>query len=239
MMKPAAKSNARSRTLRAAIVLAGSAVGLTALIGVLHLPIAAPLLRTIFPGSICPVTRGTPEQIDRAHALGAAAIRRSASAPAPAQPALGFALEKTRRSELDAWAALHGASCTAIGGNDNLQRCTGVRPAAIGQPGDLGSPEEVTFEFRSTGELVDVQTMRRHLSSAQAAHTVRSLEADAVATLGPPTTEAGQPTDGHLGRSFMSTYVAVHTFSDYRATISATNLADTGVMVREEYLSVR
>jgi len=42
-----------------------------------------------------------------------------------------------------------------------------------------------------------------------------------------------------LSQGLLATYVAVHTFTDYRATVSATNLAHTGVMVREEYLSAR
>ena len=37
----------------------------------------------------------------------------------------------------------------------------------------------------------------------------------------------------------LATYGAEHRFADYRATVSATNLAETGVMVREEYLSAR
>ncbi len=49
----------------------------------------------------------------------------------------------------------------------------------------------------------------------------------------------GEPTSSHLGRAFLSSYVAVHGFRDYRATVSATNLASTGVMVREEYVSAR
>src|SRR4051812_26279468 len=43
-----------------------AAFALTGAVGALHLPFAAPLLRQIFPGSVCPVMRGTPEQIDRA-----------------------------------------------------------------------------------------------------------------------------------------------------------------------------
>src|SRR5690242_20242589 len=39
---------------------------LTGLVGLMHLPAAAPLVRRILPASVCPLTRGTPEQIDRA-----------------------------------------------------------------------------------------------------------------------------------------------------------------------------
>jgi hypothetical protein len=211
----------------------------TAIVGVLHLPFAAPLLRKVLPGSVCPLVKGTPEQIDRAHALGAAAIRTAAGTPAPARPALGFRLDTTRKQDVAAWAATHGVSCGKIAGNENLQKCTGVPATALGQPSDVGSLEEVTFEFQANGQLVNVQTLRRHLTPAQAAHTVGELERVAAVSLGQPSSRGGQPTAAHLSHSFLATYVAVHAFTDYRATVSATNLTPTGVMVREEYLSAR
>jgi hypothetical protein len=225
--------------MRFGVGAAGSLLLVTGLIGALHLPFAAPLLRKIFPNAVCPVMRGTPAQIDRAHAIGAAAIRRSASTPAPTRLALGFQLDQTRKSELDAWAARNKVSCKAIGGNDNLQRCSNVPPEAIQETTDLGALEEVTFEFKSSGELTNVQTLRRHLSPAQAAHAADQLERSVAAALGAPSTTGGKPTVAHLSHGLLSTYVAVHAFTDYRATVSATNLAPTGMMVREEYLSAR
>ena len=227
------------RWLRPAIRLSAVMAGLTGIVGVLHFPFAAPLLRKIFPGSVCPITRGTPAQIDRAHALGAAAIRNAARAPAPARPALGFQLNQTRKGDLDTWAARHGVSCGSIAGNENLQRCTAVSAAAVGQPSDLGPLEEVTFEFESNGHLVNVQTLRRHLTPEQAARAAGALEGRAAAALGAPSSFGGEATVAHLARRFLATYVAVHSFTDYRATVSATNLANTGMMVREEYLSAR
>jgi hypothetical protein len=225
--------------MRFGVGAGGSLLLVTGLIGALHFPFAAPLLRKIFPGAVCPVMRGTPAQIDRAHAIGAAAIRRDASSPAPTRPALGFQLDRTRKSDLDAWAAKNQVSCRAIAGNENLQRCSNVPPAAVGEADDLGALEEVTFEFKSSGELTNVQTLRRHLSAARAARAVAELEHSVGAELGAPSTVGGEPTVAHLSRGLLATYVAVHVFTDYRATVSATNLAPTGMMVREEYLSAR
>ncbi|HTA19274.1 MAG TPA: hypothetical protein VK989_08275 [Polyangia bacterium] len=221
------------------MIAAGSLVGLTGLVGVLHMPFAAPLLRQIMPGGICPIMRGTPEQIDRAHAVAATAIRASASTPAPVRPALGFTLDKSTRADLDAWAKRNDVSCKSIAGNETLRRCTDIPASAVGEPEALGALEEATFEFKSSGQLVNVQTMRRHLSGAQAALAAGTLEQAAVAGLGAPSTSAGTPTAAHLSSGQLATFVATHVFTDYRATISATNLAPTGVMVREEYLSVR
>ncbi len=233
------RSGLRPRLVRYGLRATAIGVVLTGLVGVLHMPFAAPLLRKISPGSFCPIMKGTPAQIDRGHAIAAAEIRKSAQTPAPARPALGFQLDVSRRSDLDLWAKNHGVTCTSIGGNDNLRRCTDVPAAAVGQPDDLGPLEEATFELQSTGELVNVQTLRRHLTAEQAAHAVRELERSVSAAVGAPTSLAGAPTAEHLAHGLLSSYVATHTFTDYRATISSTNLAQTGMMVREEYLSTR
>lgn len=220
--------------------IGGLAAGaaLTGAVGLLHLPVAAPLLRAISPASLCPVTRGTPAQIDRGHAIAAASIRATAQTPAPARPALGFALNRTLRADVMTWAAKHEVSCASISGNANLQKCTRVPAEAVGQPASLGALEEITFEFQTTGELVNVQTLRRHLSPRAAALAASHLEGNVAAIVGAPETVGGEATAEHLSNGALSSYVAVHPFTDYRATISATNLAGTGVMVREEYLSV-
>jgi hypothetical protein len=232
-------SPGRSRLTRFVVLALGSGLLLTALVGVLHLPFAAPLLRKISPASLCPITRGSPEQIDRAHAIGAASIRASATTSAPSRPALGFMLDQATRSDVDAWAARHGVSCENIGGNANLRRCLDVPSVAVGEPAGFGTIEEVTFELHGTGELVSVETMRRHLSPALAAACASELERSAAGALGAPSTSAGEAAASHLGRGFLSSYVAEHAFTDYRATVTATNLGDTGVMVREQYLSAR
>jgi hypothetical protein len=232
------KARRRRRGLRLALGTGGLALLLTSLIGVLHLPFAAPIAARIFP-SACPVRRGTPEQIDRAHALGTAALRSAGTSRAPVRPALVFRLDETRRSDVESWAGRHGISCDSIGGNGNLQRCSKVPAPAVGQADDLGMLEEVTFEFQTSGELVNLQTLRRRLSPVHAARAVGSLAARAAAALGPPSSSGGEPTAAHLSRGFLASYVAVHAFADYRATVSATNLAPTGIMVREEYFSAR
>lgn len=228
-----------ARWVRIGARVAAGSLLLTGLIGALHMPFAAPLLRAISPSFVCPIQRGTPEQIDRGHALGAAAIRISATTSAPHRPALGFELDESTHDDIKAWAARYGVACASIGGNDNLQKCTDVPAAAVGEAASLGPLEEITFEFQSTGTLVNVQTLRRHLAPADAARIVGELEHGLAPALGAPTTVGGEATTAHLGARFLRSYVAEHAFTDYRATVSATNLAPTGVMVREEYLSAR
>lgn len=227
------------RLLRAALRVGAAALLLVGVVGLLHMPFAAPLLRRISPASLCPVTRGTPEQIDRSHAIGAAAIRASTTTSAPSRPALGFDLDRSTRADLDAWAQRHGIACASIGGNANLQRCGEVPAHAVGAPASSGALEEVSFELRSTGVLVNVETLRRRLTPEQAVAIVAERERAVIAAVGPPSNVGGDATVAHLSHGYLSSYVAEHTFADYRATVSATNMASGGMMVREQYLSVR
>lgn len=231
-------TNRLGRFGRVLVGTGAAAVLLTALVGVLHMPFAKALLRRLSPASLCPVTHGSAAQIDRAHAIGAAAIRASASRRAPSRPALGFVLEKTTRAELDAWAKLHGLSCGDINGNPTLRRCNDVPAAALGEPESDGPVEEVAFELRGTGALVSVQTLRRGMDPARSADVARGLERSAASALGAPTKSCGEPTTAHLAHGFLASYEAEHAFQDYRATISATSMGKRGIMVREQYLSV-
>ena len=205
-------------------------LGATLAIGLLHLPVAAPLLSAISPSAVCPLTRGTAAQIDRAHDLGAANLRGASAMTAPARPALGFRLDAP--VDLASWAKTHRVTCASVGENATLQRCVDVLA-------DDGSTiDEVTFETRATGELVNVQTMRRGLSPETAAALATRLEDRAARELGAPTKLGGEATAAHFARGKLATYIAEHAFHDYRATISATSFGERGTMVREQYLSV-
>lgn len=216
--------------VRKAAYFGVGAVVATLAIGLLHLPVAAPLLRAISPAAVCPLTRGTAAQIDRAHDLGAAQLRAANGTTAPARPALGFRLDAP--VDIASWAKARNVTCASVGGNATLQRCTDV-------PADDGATiDEVIFELRTTGELVNVQTMRRGLSPETAAALATRLEDRAARELGAPTKLGGEATAAHFSHGSLATFVAEHAFHDYRATISATSFGDRGTMVREQYLSV-
>lgn len=215
----------------------------TSVVGALHMPFAAPLLRRVSPAAVCPVQRGTPEQVDRAHTLSAAAKAKTTTA-APARFAMGFELDRTTRRDVAAWGEKNRLSCSKLAGNESLIRCVDVPVSAFEASSaaaveGVGAYEDVSFVFRSTGELVNVQARRRHLSADAASKLAASLSLRAEHALGAPTTVGGDPTAAHLSRGALSTYVAEFAFSDYEATVAATNLPPHGVMVREQYISLR
>ena len=94
------------------------------------------------------------------------------------------------------------------------------------------------FELSSGGTLVNVQTLRRGLAPSRAAEVAGLLEGETVRALGAPTSTSGAATEAHLRSGLLHSYVAEHVFTDYRATIVATDLGKSGVMVREQYLSL-
>ena len=228
---------------RLAYAMAGAAA-FTGLVGILHLPFAAPLLRKISPAALCPIQRGTPDQVDRAHAIAAAGKTNAGATAAPVRFALGFELDRTTRGDVTAWGEKNAISCSQIAGNETLMRCTDVPLAALAGSSpsavdDVRTYEEVTFAFRSTGELVNVQARRRHLSADAASKLAGSIAARTEKALGRPSTVGGEPTAAHLSRGALSTFVAQYAFSDYEASVAATNLPPYGVMVREQYISLR
>ena len=79
--------------------LTGAAViaFLIAAVGVLHTPVGRPLLAKLGVG--CPITKATPEQIDHARTIPAAAYLGKARAPA--RPALGFTFEGTTLADVE------------------------------------------------------------------------------------------------------------------------------------------
>lgn len=229
---------------RLAYTATGAIALFTCVVGALHMPFAGSLLRKLSPAALCPVQRGTPEQVDRAHAISAAAKANANGAPAPTRFALGFELDRTTRRDVVAWGEKNALSCSKFAGNESVMRCVDVpvkafEDSSVVSIDGVGPYEEVSFVFRSTGELVNVQARRRHLPAAAASKLAESMSVRAEHAFGRPTSVGGEPTEAHLSRGVLSTFVAEYAFSDYEATVAATNLSPHGVMVREQYISLR
>lgn len=211
----------------------GVGIALTLLAGVLHMPLARPWLAKL--GIACPVRAGTPEQVDRARAFGAARFEGKASAPA--RPALGFVFEKTTLAEINAWAQKHGVTCEKIAKTDTLRSCANVPAAAIGEPDWFGPAEEVAFELRADRTLASVSTMRRRLGLGDANAITREIGSRLGADLSTAHVRGGENAPAHFAKGPLQAYKEEWTFADYGATLGEVRLGDTGMMVREHYLS--
>jgi len=195
------------------------------LIGVLHMPIARPVLALI--GFGCPV-RATPEAVEAARLTSARAARGTVASPD--RPALGFVLDTTTRADVDTWVAAHHLDCTESQAGSVL-RCDRVPAEVLGTPLD-----DLSFAFApKTLRLVTVSTLRNQLDAASAASAMNDITGSLGARLGPGRA-VGQPTAIYLAGGELRTALVEYRYSDYIANVSATNLGGR-VAVREHYMS--
>jgi hypothetical protein len=208
--------------------LGGAALCGTALIGLLHMPAARPLLAWL---GACPV-RATPMATVRARERALIGLRGTGTAPA--RPALGFTLDTMTLADVRAWAAGHRLACAASM-QDTLLKCDGVPAAAI--PGATGPVDEVAFGFRaSDGRLASVTTITVGLAASAASARVTATAASLSAAIGAGPTASRLPSDAS---DAIGPRLVAYRFSDYIAGVSAMPMTGRGVVVREYYTSAR
>lgn len=222
-----------SRRLKRMLKGAAVVAFLVAVIGVLHTPAARPLLAKLGVG--CPITKATPEQIDHARTIPAAAYLGKGRAPA--RPLLGFTFEKTTLADVEAWAAHNGVVCEKINGNETLRSCQDVPASALGEPADFVRAEAVDFEFRASGTLAVLTVLRRGLTVDQANSMAAAVSRRLRDALGAPQRAAGENTRAHFAKGPLQAFQEEYEFGDYGATLTETRLGGTGVLLREHYFS--
>jgi hypothetical protein len=202
-------------------------------VGLLHTSVGRPVLAKL--GIACPLTKATPQQIDHARTIPAAAFAGMSNAPA--RPALGFAFEKTTMDEIEAWAKANHIDCAPINGNETLRACKNVKASTLGEPPDFAPAEEVAFEFRASHTLAVVSVLRRNLSVEQANAMTAAASNRLRAALGAPQRVVGENTAAHFAKGPLQAYQEEYQFGDYAATLTETRLGTTGVLFREQFFS--
>lgn len=220
---------------RKSLAAAGSfLVVATALIGWMHMPSARPLLAKL--GVHCPADAATLSDVDALHRAGVAGLRGTAQAPA--RPALaGLALDATTEAEAGRWAAAHGASCDAIERGYRFLRCRGIDAQALGLAGPAVS--ELWLSFGGDGKLLGVDVYRRGMDAAQLAASWSGAVDSLRERLGAPTLAFGDASPQALSSAPLQTARVQYRYADYIATLTASHLPDTGLALREQYLSAR
>jgi hypothetical protein len=187
-------------------------------------------------GVPCPVRSVTAEQVDLARRAGLATLR--GSRPAPARPTVaGLRLDATTEAEAGAvLARAHGRCEVQVRGYRHL-RCRGVDAAALGLAGPPVS--EMWLSFGRAGRLVAVDVYRRGMRPDDE----RTVWSDAAgrlrAALGEPGLVLGDPAPAALAAAPIGTARVQYRYADYVATVTAAHLPQTGLSVREQYLSAR
>jgi hypothetical protein len=163
-------------------------------IGLAHAPFARPLLLSL---GGCPMAgaRMTPRESETARFMALGEAR--GEGPAPARPALGFALDSTTAADVHAWA--HGARVDCDDVRVGLVRCAHVPPAALGLPARDGAIDELSLEFDEHAHLVNMTTLRAHLSAGDAANAANAIISTLADRLGPAGKKSGDFDAARLG----------------------------------------
>ena len=222
---------ARAKLLRVSLYVASGLAVLTLLIGLLHTPLGRPLLARLGVG--CPV-QASPEDTERARLESARATQGTEASPA--QPALGFVLDKMTSKDVLAWADQNHVECREQRAG-SLIDCKDVPESALGGRAG-GSVDELQLAFSpSTKRLVNIATTQYGLEAndavAQMSATVKRLQEQ----LGNPSRELGQRSASYLDSAPYKTALVRYRFSDYQADVTATHLPGKGMMLREHYMS--
>ncbi|MEJ7601382.1 MAG: hypothetical protein WKG01_25995 [Kofleriaceae bacterium] len=154
--------------------------------------------------------------------FGAAPRLATRSAPTTPRPALGFTLDVTTRSEIDAWAQARGVTCQARRGGGVLE-CE--QRAALAT---------TTLWFRFAGTtLAGIQTSRRTTADGVAT-AFAETEAALTTVLGDPSRRQGDPAASALARGALRQAMVEYRAPAYRAVVRATNMGD-GFVLTESY----
>jgi hypothetical protein len=222
-----------SRRKRLAVRTAATLGGTVAFIGALHAPFARGLLMRI---GGCPTASAhmTSVEMDSARRVAVASDR--ATEAASTRPALGFTLDTTSESDVRAWAAREHASCEDV--HPGLMKCADVPARALGRAEVEGTIDELALGFDRRGRLVNLTTLRSHLSPDQASRSAKDIATSLYGSLGVATRSAGSFTTEHLQKPGAASLGSLsYRYRDYVADVTALNLPSEGLALREHYMS--
>jgi hypothetical protein len=110
--------------------------------------------------------------------------------------------------------------------------------AAERKGGDEDVPvRDAFFRFDPRGVLVGVDLMRDGTNGEKAAAVLATITAQISREAGPPSTVQGTASSAHLA-GYLNRAGSEFRFANYAADVSATNLGEQGVVVREQYRSI-
>jgi hypothetical protein len=189
--------------------------------------------RALF-GEKCP-WEGAPPSAERLESFRVkSAANLKGTARAPARPAFGFVLDSSTKADVTAWGARVGATCREeIAGAALRCESTG---RAIGADSEL-PVKDAFFRFDPRGVLVGVDLMRDGTNGDKAAAVLTTITAQIAREAGPPSTVQGTASSAHLA-GYLNRAGSEFRFADYAADVSATNMGEQGVVVREQYRSI-
>jgi hypothetical protein len=219
-------SNTWKRTLFGGVA---AVIAFSGFVGFAHTNVGRPLLAWLSGAPGCPVSLegGDASTVE---AFRIAQLKRAVgSESARSHPALGFELGRTDRESVSSWARAQGATCKSLR-EESVLRCTGFAKRA----GDALAIEDAHLQFDARGVLVAVDVYRTRSSADDAIAVVQQRAKALDSAVGPRTRDRTHAANQLQTQPF--TRVAVsYEYRQYVAELSATNLAERGIRVRERY----
>jgi hypothetical protein len=182
-------------------------------------------------GGSCPFAKpADPAKLEELRQRSAASLRGASLSPA--RPALGFALETATKEDVRAWGTRAGATCS----DDLAGAAIRCENAAME---DGARAADAFFRFDPRGRLVAVDVMREPLTADAASALFEKLVAARGRELGAPSARHGSASPETLASGRLMRADAEFHFADYAADVSVTNFGEDGIVVREQYRSLR
>jgi hypothetical protein len=189
--------------------------------------------RALF-GEKCP-WEGAPPSAERLESFRVKnAANLKGTTRAPARPAFGFVLDQSTKADVTAWGTRVGATCREEIAGAALRCESADRP--IGAENEV-PVKDAFFRFDPRGVLVGVDLMRDGTNGEKAAAVLTTITAQIARAAGPPSTVQGTASSAHLA-GYLNRAGSEFRFADYAADVSATNMGEQGVVVREQYRSI-
>ena len=224
----------KSILVRCVAFATGSTVAVVAFIGVLHMPIARPLLLSL--EAWCPVLSVPASQVETMQAVAATSM--GGTDPAPSRESTALRLVFGTAADVDAWAHARSFTCDTESRGFEYRWCRNVPASALGRlEVDPAQAREVVIARDSSGRTRAVDIMARTTAGTAATQLAQTTALDLQHTLGEPTERHGSFDAESLGVPFGNALVR-YAFSDVVVTLTATNIPGSGVAVREQYLAV-
>jgi hypothetical protein len=221
-------SSLKTKLVRAAVITGGVAAVATGLIGVMHMPFAKSLLKTV---GGCPVGNVSAAELERATDESLDKHRAAAKDKSKSHTLFGFELGVADVVSVSAWAKQNKVSCESKR-EDTWLHCTKVAVATLpSTEGRTGVLDEVSFTFATSSKKLRSLNVNRFRIDAQAARDhVREARTSQNQAFGEPTVLSGDFALPEC-RDFLSAS-ASYRFTDLSADVMVTCLPQ-GANVRE------
>ncbi|WP_239700468.1 hypothetical protein [Massilia sp. 9096] len=217
---------------RLGVGLGAGVIAALGAIGWMHTPSGLRVLAAL--GVPCPVNSVPVERVEALRQHGVAPLRMLAPAPARPTPG-GLALDRTTEAQAATLLAHAHGQCEAQVRGYHYLRCRGIDASALALAGPPVS--ELWLSFNGAGRLIGIDIYRRGMQDGD----VRATWADATgrlqSALGKPQVAFGDASPAVLAATPIQTARVQYRYADYVATVTASHLPQSGLSVREQYMS--